>query len=359
MKNLEELLNKFNWNKKAVTSYLLLEKNIPWIIEFLKWNYNDNSLIEFIITEILKEDEDIFYKIDNELELTTYKENLILKISLATWINLFSYTDSDNKYIVNKIINNGFDLSDVFSEIKSDESLEYLINNLLFKDKNISNILEKYDDITQNRKEILDKFFLKNTTKEIIKALPINEILKSIRNKKDICYKWENKQLKDMQLIFDKVRSNNVKNEIPEDNFSFQFLDIDNPYIQSNFLIITDNLNKNIFINLINLNDNITSKVFENAWIWNKKKNNFLDNLTKKVNKKISEIDDNYKVILNSYIFKKWKSNKENNVFDINWKGEENCILLVFKDLSADELQSFFDDFANYKHYEDEKENDK
>ncbi|MDD3793877.1 MAG: hypothetical protein PHI37_03635 [Candidatus Gracilibacteria bacterium] len=355
--NLEQLLKKFNGNKKALISYLLIEKNTPLIIEFLKLNINDNSLIEFAIIKSLKEDENIFYKIDNELKLTKSKENLLLKISFQTGINFFKYSKNESKSIVNKIINNGFNIKDIIEEIKNDDSFEYLVNNFLFKDKNIGEIKDYYDNLEENRKEIINKFFLKNT-KNALSKLAINSLLKTIRNKDDIEYKGNRELLQDLNGVL-KDYKNPKNSEEYKNDISYQFIKLDSNYLESDIFVITDNINKDIFVSFINQEKNLTSTVFESSGVGNKRKNKFLGNIEKILNKKISEIEDGYKVICNSFVFKKGYEDLENNVFNEN----SDTLLLMTKIIlepnEKRDLDNALGGFLKYLKEKKEKEKEK
>lgn len=333
--NLENLLNKFNWNKKALFSYFLIEKNIPLILDFLDQNLDDNSLVEYTIKEILNENEELFYYIDDKIKLTRNKENLLLKISFQTWINLFENSENEKKNIVDKIINNGFNIKDIIEEIKNDDSFEYLVNNLLFKDKNIWEIKNYYNNLEENRKEIINKFFLKNT-KNTLSKLAINSLLKTIRNKDDIEYQWNSQLLQDLNWIL-KDYKNPKNSEEYKNDISYQFIKLDSNYLKSDIFVITDNINKDIFVSFINQEENLTSTVFESSWVWNKRKNKFLSNIEKILNKKIGEIEDWYKVICNSFVFRKWYENFENNVFN-----ESSDALLLMINTLTDEGEKDF-----------------
>lgn len=346
-------------DKKTIAILLLYNNYVSNLIDFVKENIDDEKLIEFIANEIIKKDISLFFEIDSKLDLISKYKNLFIKISLEKQVNLFKNHDWD---IVSDLLELSWNTEDIVLNTRDLDILKYLTNNYLFSERSFSSIDKIYDSITPEKKEIIDEYFLKNMKKSFMKIFPLKMVLKSIKNNQDLLYKWENKQLQKIESILNKVKNNNIKNEIKDkDNFSFQFTQIDDSNTQTEIFIVTNNSDKKIFINLINFNNSITSKIFENNWIWNKKRNKFLDNLTKSISKKVSEIDEDYKIILNSFILKKWKSNKENNVFDIDWRWSEDCIFLMFKELSSDELQSFLDDFTNFKYYEDKEkeENDK
>lgn len=340
-------------DKKTIIILFLHNNDIYNLIDFLNENINDEKIIEFSVNEIIKKDISLFFEIDWKLWLTWKYKNLFIKISLERQVSLFKNQDLS---IVDNLLELSWRNDDIILNINDLDILKYLVNNYLFEENDFWTIDKIYDSISSEKKEIIDEYFLKNMKKSFMKLFPLRMVLKSIKNKQDLLYKWWNKQLKKIENILNKVRNNIIKNERKyTDDFSYQFLQIDDSNIQTEVFIITNNSDKKIFINLINFNNNITSKIFENSWIWNKKKNKFLDILTKKVGNKISEFDEDYKIILNSFIFKEWKVNKYNNVFNINWKWSEGCIFLMFKELSSDELQSFLDDFSNFKYYEDEE----
>jgi hypothetical protein len=141
--------------------------------------------------------------------------------------------------------------------------LEYLTNNFLFKNSDISETLSFYDNLKDDKKDIIDVFFLKNTKKEI-KKLPINNILKSIRNKEDTVYKGENKIINKLNSHLKEFKSSIYKDDYKND-ISYQFLNHKSDFLESEIFILTDNENKEIYVNFINHNENLTSKVFENS----------------------------------------------------------------------------------------------
>lgn len=320
-----DLINKFNWNKKAVISYFLIENNIEWLTEFISENITNTSLLEYSINEVIKSNIEIYYKIDNRLKITENNTNLITKLSLENKINLFNFSDLEEKETINNLLETDLSSWIIFSKIKNNKTLEYLTNNFLFKNSDISETLSFYDNLKDDKKDIIDVFFLKNTKKEI-KKLPINNILKSIRNKEDTVYKGENKIINKLNSHLKEFKSSIYKDDYKND-ISYQFLNHKSDFLESEIFILTDNENKEIYVNFINHNENLTSKVFENSWIQNKEKNKYLDKVEKELTKKIEEIDSWYKVITNSFTFKKWNEDINNNVFDIEW--ENDCILMM------------------------------
>lgn len=323
--NIWDIINKFNWNKKAVISYFLIENNIDGLTELIEQNIRNNSFLEYAINEIIRDNIEIFYKIDDRLKITNNNTNLIIKLSIENKLNLAKYSNLEEKETIENLLKNDSSAWYIFSQLKNNETLEYLTNNFLFKNWNISETLSFYDNLEDEKKEILDNFFLKNTKKEL-KKLPINDILKSIRNKQDISYKGENKILNKLNSNLKEFTSNIYKNDYQND-ISYQFLNLDSNYLESEVFVLTDNKNKEIYVNFINHNENITSKVFENSWIQNKDTNKYLEKIEKQLSKKIEEVENWYKVIANSFIFKKWDENIDNNIFNIEWKND--CVLMM------------------------------
>jgi hypothetical protein len=172
--------------------HLLLHEDISLIIMFLEEYINDDDVIEHAINQIIMfdDDEEIFQQIEQEINITEIKEKIILKFSIQYKINFFHYSKNknENSNIVDEIIDNDCNIKDIIQKIKNDDNFEYLVNNFLFKEKNIVEIKDIYDNLNERRKEIINKFFLKNT-KNTISKFKINPLFKNIRNKSNIEYK--------------------------------------------------------------------------------------------------------------------------------------------------------------------------
>lgn len=326
------LLEKF-WNNKNVFTFFLVQKDKENLLEFIKNNIDDDNFIEFVLNSLIKEDINLLYEIIKNLDLEDFQEKLLIKISLGNEINLLNW---ENKNIVDKIIKKWINLENILLWIDDISMLDYLLNN----SSNINDSFEKidhiYNKLSQDKKEIINNFFFKKVKTQVWK-LNINQILKWIRNKVNIEYSWSDNILKNLSSWLKEYNQSfiNYDNKIKNTNlnFPFQFHNQKTEYLDYEIFIISDIENKNIYLNFINSKENLWSSIFQNAWIWNKSKNKFLWKIEKLLLKKVSEIDDWFQVVCNSFILTKWKENLENNVFN----KDSDCVLLIVKTIFSDE----------------------
>lgn len=327
--NIWYLLEKF-WDKKNVFTFFLISKDKENLLEFIKNNIDDNNFTEFVLNSLLKEDKTFLYEIIKDLDLEDSQEKLLVKISLENEINLLSWK---NKNIINEIIRKWINLENILLWIEDLNLLDYLLNKSTTISNNFGKIYYIYDTISQDKKDIINNFFFKKVKIQIWK-FNLNQILKWIRNKVNTKYSWNDTHLKtlskSLNLFNEKLLiSESIFNK-NNSFFSFYFDKINNNFFNFEIFILTDIVNKKIYINLISTNENLTSKISANSIIWNKHKNSFLHKIEKLLWNKISKIDDWYDIICNTFIFTKLKENIENNIF--NYKSD--CAVLMMIKLS-------------------------
>lgn len=332
--NIWYLLEKF-WNKKNVLTFFLVQKDKENLLEFIKKNIDNDNFIEFVLNSLIKEDINLLYEIIKDLDLEDSQEKLLIKISLENEINLLNWK---NKNIIDEIIKKWVNAESILLWINDISLLDYILNKSTIINNGFEKIEHIYNETSQDKKEIINNFFFRKVKTQVWK-ININQILKWIKNKVNNEYSWDDNILRSLSSWLKESNQsftnydNEIKNTHSNSNFPFQFQNQKTEYLDYEIFIISDIEDKKIYLNFINSKENLSSNIFENAWIWNKSKNKFLWKIEKLLLKKISEIDDWFQVICNSFVLTKWKENLANNVFN----RDSDCVLLIVKTIFSDE----------------------